>query len=73
MVGHAELSLRPALAGQVLVWFKGPAWRPGDLPPKSAPIGAKPNTTPRFGFAKGYTFVQFWVITYASMTLQPNI
>ena len=53
------------------MWFKGPAWRPGDLPPKSDADWRQAKYDPTVSvFAKAYTFVQFWVITYASLELQ---
>jgi alkylglycerol monooxygenase len=67
-----KLSLRTRRwQDKFLVWFKGPAWRPGDLPPKSDADWRQAKYDPNVSvFAKGYTFVQFWVITYASLELQ---
>jgi sterol desaturase/sphingolipid hydroxylase (fatty acid hydroxylase superfamily) len=54
-----------------LVWFKGPAWRPADLPAVANVDWREAKFDPIVStFAKAYTFVQFWIITYASMLLQ---
>ena len=67
-----QLSLRTRRwQDKLLVWFKGPAWRPSDLPLKSASDWRQAKFDPTVSwFAKGYTFVQFWIITFASLELQ---
>lgn len=54
-----------------LVWFKGPAWRPEDLPLAVEDDWRQAKFDPVVSmFAKAYTFVQFWLITYGSLLLQ---
>ena len=54
-----------------LVWFKGPAWRPEDLPLAVTDDWRQAKFDPVVSmFAKAYTFVQFWLITYGSLLLQ---
>ena len=54
-----------------LVWFKGPAWRPVDLALSSDAGWQREKFDPSASrFAKAYTFVQFWLATYAALMLQ---
>jgi hypothetical protein len=54
-----------------LVWFKGQAWRPVDLPMKVHKDGKQAKFDPLVStFSQVYTFVQFWFITYAALLLQ---
>ena len=44
------------------LWFKGPGWRPRDLRDAPAHDWQAPKFNPTAApFARGYTFVQFWV------------
>ena len=58
------------LADKLLLWFKGPGWRPRDLRHEPQPDwqAAKydPDATP---FARAYTFVQFWIAVPASFAV----
>jgi sterol desaturase/sphingolipid hydroxylase (fatty acid hydroxylase superfamily) len=54
-------------ADRFRIWFKPPGWYPRDIePPLTEPQAMKfdPPLTP---FARGYVFVQFWLLTAASL------
>ncbi|MGE0623593.1 MAG: sterol desaturase family protein [Pseudomonadales bacterium] len=57
-------------ADKLLLWFKGPGWRPRDLRDEPQPDwqAAKydPEVTP---FARAYTFVEFWIAVPASFAV----
>lgn len=51
------------------IWFKPPGWYPRDIePPATKPLTAKFDP-PLAPFARGYLFVQFWILTFASLWL----
>ena len=62
-VGGVKDMLRTRyLSDAVLLWFKGPGWRPRDL--RDAPPHdwqAPKFNPPATAFARAYTFAQFWV------------
>ena len=67
-----KLSLRTQRwQDKCLVWFKGPAWRPVDMPMNIHNNGQQAKFDPSVStFSQVYTFVQFWFITYAALSLQ---
>jgi alkylglycerol monooxygenase len=67
----AKLAWRTRNWGDKLrIWFKPPAWRPSDLAPDSKPDPNYPKyDPPATPFARGYSFVQFWLLTAASLWL----
>jgi sterol desaturase/sphingolipid hydroxylase (fatty acid hydroxylase superfamily) len=57
-----------------LLWFKPPAWTPPGLDAATSPSSPNAWQYARFdpaasGFARAYTFVQFWLLTGASLWL----
>ena len=55
---------------KVRVWFKGPGWYPEDAQPLKATDWQYPSFDPDISnFYKGYSFVQFWVITAVTLWL----
>lgn len=57
-------------ADKFRIWFMPPAWGPADLGPLPAKDWRYPKFDPRAtAFARGYTFLQFWVVTAAALWL----
>jgi len=64
------------LTDAIRLWFKGPGWRPRDLRDEPAHDWRAPRFDPPASrFARGYTFIQFWisvplsfVVLFASMS-----
>jgi alkylglycerol monooxygenase len=55
---------------KVRIWFKPPGWRPADLAAQARPDSDPPKfDPPTSAFTRGYTFVQFWLLTAASLWL----
>ena len=67
-----KLSLRTRRwQDKILVWFKGPAWYPADVWSNPDADGRYVKFDPAAStFAKAYTFLQFWLITYGALLLQ---
>lgn len=67
----AQLAWRTRNWGDKLrIWFKPPGWRPADLQPAQKVDPDDPKYDPRAStFARGYVFVQFWLLTFASLWL----
>jgi alkylglycerol monooxygenase len=60
----------PRWRDKVLIWFKRPGWTPPGVPqPEPAPWEYEKFDPPVGGFARSYTFVQFWLLTAASLWL----
>ncbi len=68
----------PRWRDKLLIWFKPPDWvPPGSRLPEVVSSGAAPRVSqprekfdpPASAFARGYTFVQFWLLTAASLWL----
>jgi alkylglycerol monooxygenase len=52
------------------IWFKPPGWYPADLRPQPKVDPSYPKyDPPAGGFARGYSFAQFWLLTFASLWL----
>lgn len=57
-------------ADKVRIWFMPPGWVPADLGPPPAKDWRYPKfDPPATAFARGYTFVQFWLVTGAALWL----
>ena len=55
---------------KVKVWFKGPGWYPEDSIPSKSAEWQYPSFDPVIStFHKGYSFVQFWIITLITLWL----
>jgi alkylglycerol monooxygenase len=67
----AKLAWRTRSWGDKLrIWFKPPAWVPADLDPhKKADPNYPKFDPPASGYVRAYTFVQYWVLTFASLWL----
>jgi alkylglycerol monooxygenase len=67
----ARLAWRTRNWGDKLrIWFKPPGWHPADLaPPPKIDHDYPKYDPPAAGFARGYIFVQFWLLTFASLWL----
>ena len=53
---------------KVKVWFKGPGWYPEDSIPSKSAEWQYPSFDPVIStFHKGYSFVQFWIITLITL------
>jgi alkylglycerol monooxygenase len=67
----AKLAWRTRNWGDKLrIWFKPPAWQPPDLAADSKPDPNSPKyDPPATSFARGYSFVQFWLLTAVSLWL----
>ena len=67
----AKLAWRTRSWGDKLrIWFKPPAWQPADLDPHQKIDPNYPKfDPPASGYARAYTFVQYWVLTFASLWL----
>ena len=51
------------------IWFKPPAWHPRDVEPAHVEPPREKFDPPVAPFARAYLFVQFWLITVASLWL----
>jgi len=62
---------------KIAVWFKGPAWRPEDMPFEDNPDWQQPKFDPPISrFTRLYTFMQYWVVTASGLAIlltQKNI
>lgn len=57
-------------ADKFKIWFMPPGWVPADLGPQPAKDWRYPKfDPPATAFGRGYTFVQFWLITGAALWL----
>jgi alkylglycerol monooxygenase len=57
-------------ADRFRIWFMPPAWVPADLGPLPAKDWRYPKFDPRAtAFVRGYTFLQFWLVTAAALWL----
>ncbi len=57
-------------ADKFRIWFMPPAWVPADLGPLPSKDWRYPKFDPRAtAFVRGYTFLQFWLITVAALWL----
>lgn len=69
----AKLAWRTRSWGDKLrIWFKPPAWQPADLDPhEKVDPNCQPDKfdPPASRYVRGYTFVQYWVLTFASLWL----
>ena len=55
---------------KIKIWFMPPAWMPADLGPPPAKDWRYPKFDPRTTvFVRGYTFLQFWLVTAAALWL----
>ncbi|MEQ8858941.1 MAG: sterol desaturase family protein [Pseudomonadales bacterium] len=57
------------LRDKVHLWFSSPGWRPADLPPRQHDWRAPKYDPPMAPGAGVLTFVQYWLVTAASLTL----
>lgn len=52
------------------IWFKPPAWVPADLDPHEKVDPGYPKFDPPASrYVRAYTFVQYWVLTFASLRM----
>lgn len=65
----AKLTWRTRSWGdKVRIWFKPPAWQPADLDPHQKVDPNYPKFDPPANrYVRAYTFVQYWVLTFASL------
>ena len=56
-------------ADRLLIWFKPPGWYPPDVEPQVIDQSDVKFDPPTTGFARAYVFVQFWLLTFASLWL----
>jgi alkylglycerol monooxygenase len=56
-------------ADRFLIWFKPPGWYPRDTEPQVTDQSDMKFDPPTTGFARAYVFVQFWLLTFASLWL----
>lgn len=65
-----EVSLRTRrLRDKIRVWFTGPGWFPDDVPHAQHDWRA-PKFAPHVrAFARGYAFIQYWLVTAAALLL----
>ncbi len=55
---------------KITVWFRGPAWRPDDLPWQDHADWQQPKFDPPISrFTRLYTFAQYWVVTFAGLAV----
>ena len=59
----------PRWRDKLLIWFKRPDWLPQGVTKSEIPWQYEKFDPPASGFARGYTFVQFWVLTAMSLWL----
>ncbi|HKS57893.1 MAG TPA: sterol desaturase family protein [Steroidobacteraceae bacterium] len=67
----AKLAWRTRSWGDKLrIWFKPPAWQPADLDPHQKVDPDYPKFDPPASrYVRGYVFVQYWILTFASLWL----
>jgi len=67
----AKLAWRTRNWGDKLrIWFKPPAWIPTDLDLQQKVDSSYPKfDPPATRYTRGYTFVQYWILTFASLWL----
>jgi sterol desaturase/sphingolipid hydroxylase (fatty acid hydroxylase superfamily) len=57
-------------ADKLRIWFKPPAWQPADLDPQQKVDPNYPKFDPPASrYVRGYVFVQYWILTFASLWL----
>jgi sterol desaturase/sphingolipid hydroxylase (fatty acid hydroxylase superfamily) len=56
-------------ADRFKIWFKPPGWYPRDIQPTVVEHEYPKFDPPTTRFARGYVFVQFWILTFASLWL----
>jgi sterol desaturase/sphingolipid hydroxylase (fatty acid hydroxylase superfamily) len=57
-------------ADKLRIWFKPPAWQPADLDPQQKVDPNYPKFDPPASrYVRGYVFVQYWILTFASRWL----
>ena len=60
----------PRWRDKLLIWFKRPDWTPPGVPKaEAAPVQDEKFDPPVSGFARTYTFMQFWLLTAAALWL----
>jgi len=68
--GFSDMLRTRYLTDKLLLWFKGPGWRPRDLRDGPAYEWRAPKfNPPATPFARIYTFVQFWVAVAMSFAV----
>jgi alkylglycerol monooxygenase len=69
-VETAQLAWRTrSWADRCKIWFKPPGWFPRDIAPLSVDSSYPKFDPPTTPFVRAYVFVQFWLLTFASLWL----
>ena len=66
----AQLAWRTrSWADRFTIWFKPPGWYPRDITPHNEDANYSKFDPPTSPFVRSYVFIQFWLLTFASLWL----